>query len=60
MADTRVWTVPQACERLGIKKSKFYELFGSGEIPKTKLGGRTVIKDADLEVFINSLPASAA
>ena len=34
------------CDILGIRKTKFYDLVKSGELPIIKLGGVTLVSDA--------------
>ena len=41
----------------GISRSRVYELINGGTIVAQKLGGRTLIFDADNENFRKSLPA---
>ncbi len=56
-ATTRLLTVEQACEQLGIKTRKFYELMASGAIATIKLppgnqqSGRRV-EQSEIDAFI--------
>ena len=44
--------VPQACARLGIGRTAFYELLKSGEIGHIKVGTRTLIPESELQRFL--------
>jgi excisionase family DNA binding protein len=44
--------VPQACARLGIGRTAFYELLKSGEIRAIKVGTRTLVPESELQRFI--------
>ncbi|MEM6898805.1 MAG: helix-turn-helix domain-containing protein [Pseudomonadota bacterium] len=50
------FTIPEACQAIGISRSKIYELIGHGRIEARKIGSRTVIPAKDLEKFIDELP----
>lgn len=49
--------VPMA--RLNCAKSKLYELFISGDLPRVKFGGRTMVSSAAVENFVERLIAAA-
>lgn len=49
-------TIPEACRRVSIGRSKLYEAAANGEIVIRKLGGRSLIRVEDLENWINGLP----
>lgn len=46
--------VPQACARLGIGRTAFYELIKSGELRCFKVGTRTLVPEAELQRFIDA------
>lgn len=48
-------TIDEACKQTGIGRTKLFELLNKGEIPRRKLGRKTLILTSDLELFINSL-----
>lgn len=52
MKDKLAVPVPEACTRLGIGRSKLYELIGAGEIRTIKIGTRTLVPVRDLEAFV--------
>lgn len=49
--------INSACYRLGIGRSKLYELIQSGEIKPFKVGRRTLILEAELQRFITKAAA---
>ena len=49
-------TIPQACERLGVKTTTIYKLFKSGDLAQRKIGGRTVILESDVDAYLDALP----
>jgi excisionase family DNA binding protein len=49
--------VPEACERIGVSRSKFYELLNRREIESVKVGRRRLVRVADLERWLASLPS---
>jgi predicted DNA-binding transcriptional regulator AlpA len=44
----RALNVDEVIERLGISRPHLYRLFEKGVVKKSKLGGRTVVWEADL------------
>lgn len=52
MKDKLAVPVPEACTRLGIGRTLFYELVNAGEIRTFKVGARTLVPVADLEAFV--------
>lgn len=50
-------SVSKACSLLCIGRTKLYELIKQEQLPAHKLGHRTVLKLADIEAFIENLPA---
>jgi excisionase family DNA binding protein len=51
-------TVTEACDRLRISRTQFYELLKAGQITARKIGRRTVVLEADVQAFLASLPAA--
>lgn len=47
--------IPDAVRLTGITKTRFYELFKSGEIQPIKLGSTTLLSYAALQAFIAKL-----
>ncbi|WP_424362966.1 helix-turn-helix transcriptional regulator [Methylocystis parvus] len=43
------WRVNDACGALGISRSHFYDLAAAGKIRLVKIGGRTVVHDAEVQ-----------
>lgn len=57
-ANRKLSSVPEACRRLGIGRTKVYELIGSGQIKALKIGKRTLVEDDELDRVIAGLPAA--
>lgn len=51
------YTVKEALEAIGIGQTKLYKEIAAGRLKARKLGHRTLILKADLEAFLNALPA---
>jgi excisionase family DNA binding protein len=49
--------VSEACTRIGISRSKLYELLNEGEVPSVKIGRRRLIRVADLDRWLEALPS---
>lgn len=45
-------TVPQAAKRLGIGETKMRAVIQRGEIPVLRVGGKTVIIEQDIEIYL--------
>lgn len=56
MAGLQLLSVDQALALLGVGRTSFYEMVSQGRIAPVKLGRRTLVKTADLQAFIASLP----
>lgn len=52
--------IPAAMERLGIGRSKLYELMDSGAIRSVKVGKSRLISESAIVEFINRLDQGAA
>lgn len=56
-AEDRAFTLNQAAERLGdISRSHVYNLIRSGKLAAHKIGSRTVIRQASITAYLDSLP----
>jgi excisionase family DNA binding protein len=47
------YSIPEAAARIGLSRSRLYELIGAGEIAVIKVGARTLIAEDDLRVFLH-------
>ena len=52
--------VANACRRLGIGRTKLYELIAKGEIRSIKIGTRTLIPETELQRFVAAKLGDAA
>jgi excisionase family DNA binding protein len=50
-------SISQTTTRLGIGRSKLYELIAAGDIHVIKIGGRTLVSEQTLQSFITKLEA---
>ena len=48
--------IPQACNILGFRRSKLYELAGAGAIRIVKVGGRSLVDMEAAMAFMATLP----
>lgn len=48
-------TVPQACHRLSLGRSKLYELISAGQLKPVRVGRRTLLPEAELQRFAAEL-----
>jgi excisionase family DNA binding protein len=48
------------CDKLGVGRSKVYELVRAGKLDARKLGNRTVITEESADAFLESLPRMGA
>lgn len=53
------YTINEACKALGIGRTTIYSEIASGRITARKVHNRTIIRAADLEVYVSSLPKLA-
>lgn len=47
-----VFTVEEATDYLRISRSSLYRLFDSRAVPRTRVGGRTLVRRVDLDAFL--------
>ena len=61
-ASSKIISVAQACEMLGISRSTLYKLIRIGEVPAFKLsqGGRWRFEQRDLEVWLEDRKSAEA
>jgi excisionase family DNA binding protein len=59
MKSKLLYSTVEACDALGIKKSKLFELMRDGVIERRQLGARTVIPAEALHAFAAGLPRIA-
>lgn len=53
---TRANTIRTIMERAGVSRATVYRHIKAGTLKAHKLGGRTVILEADFEALLNNLP----
>ena len=46
-------TVDDACKAIGIKRTKIYELIGSGKLRTIKIGTRTLVKTDSIRALVS-------
>jgi len=56
----QLMTISEACRRLEISRSTFYNLVAEGKIPLRKVGGSSRVRSDELDDFIQDLPRLAA
>ena len=54
--DRLAYSVSDVLRLVGIGRTKFYALVGSGEIKVRKIGNRTIVLARDLDKWLESLP----
>jgi excisionase family DNA binding protein len=45
--------VLDACRAIGISKSTLYRLAGQGKVRLVRIGGRTVVPEAEIDALVN-------
>jgi excisionase family DNA binding protein len=53
-ASTRLWSIPQAAERLGMSERYVWNLVADGTLRTVKQGRRTLVRDDDLAAYIDA------
>lgn len=48
--------IPEACERIGLGRSRLYDMIRRGEINAIKIGGRTLIPESELQRIVAEAP----
>jgi excisionase family DNA binding protein len=54
--DPVAYSVSDVLKLVGISRTKFYALVGTGEIKVRKIGNRTIVLARDLDAWLESLP----
>ena len=52
--------INDACARLGVKRSKLYQLMGSGQLRFVKIGNRRLVPEGAIGEFIAALEAETS
>lgn len=55
MTEPLLHQVPEAFRRIGIGRSKGYQLIAAGELHVVKIGRRTLIAETELQRFVEAL-----
>lgn len=55
--DRRIYSIIEAGQYLGVARSLVYKLIKSKQLPLRKIGGKSMILKADLDAYIDRLPA---
>lgn len=50
-------SVPASMNYISVKRTKFYDLIGSGQLEAVKIGRKTLVRIDELDRFLASLPA---
>lgn len=57
-ADDRRYTVPEACQRIGLRTTALYAQIRKGKLVARKLGRRTYIFESDVQAFLANTPTA--
>jgi len=55
MSEINLLRIPDVQRRLGVKRSKVYELVAAGELRIVKIGRASLIPSSDVDAFIQRL-----
>jgi len=58
MSNELAVSVLEAARRASLGRTKFLELLKDGSVPSCLIGGRRIVRTADLEKYVASLPVS--
>jgi hypothetical protein len=58
MIETLAYTIADAVQVSGIRRTRLYELVGAGKVDARKAGGRTLIMAESLRAYLANLPAA--
>src|SRR4029077_11233369 len=58
-ADRRALSVDETCHAGNFGRTSFYEFVSAGLLPARKLGRKTLVLQADLDRFLEALPAAS-
>lgn len=53
--NTTLLSIPEACEKLRIGRTRLYQILNAGQIKAVRMGKRTLIPAAAIDEFINGL-----
>jgi excisionase family DNA binding protein len=53
--DKLLYRIPEACQFLGLSRSKVYLLIASGQLPSVKIDGSRRLRASDLREYVASL-----
>lgn len=53
-SDTHLYTLSEAVELLRVSRGSVYRLIRSGQLEVVKIGGRTLVRDAELHRLIEA------
>lgn len=53
-----LFSIDEAAARLSVGRTNLYRILGAGELPAVKLGKRTMIRESDLQAYIENLPTA--
>lgn len=53
--NTTLLSIPEACEKLRIGRTRLYQILNAGQIKAVRMGKRTFIPTAAVDEFINGL-----
>lgn len=59
-ASDRRYSVPEACQRIGLATTAVYAQIRKGKLVARKLGRRTFIYESDIVAFLNDAPVLPA
>ena len=59
MTEPLLHQVPEAFRRIGIGRSKGYQLIAAGELHVVKIGRRTLIAETELQRYVRQLTEAA-
>ena len=54
MTNVLASSVPEACRRIGIGRTMFYELVKHGDVRVIRIGSRTLVPESELQKLIAS------
>ena len=55
-----LYPIDDACRRLGIRRSKFYQLVKAGKLEIRKIGSRSVVPASSVARFVDAVMGRAA
>jgi excisionase family DNA binding protein len=54
MSNVLASSVPEACRRIGIGRTMFYELVKHGDVRVIRIGSRTLVPESELQKLVAS------